>query len=80
VGIGLTGGEHRSDLCATTQSRDFEAEDTRQDRKACVEAKQVAVAGHPSDGAMTKTSKTALEGLVSLVMMYGYFRLSVASI
>jgi hypothetical protein len=23
--------------------------DTRQDHKACVEAKQVAVAGHPSD-------------------------------
>jgi hypothetical protein len=26
---GLTGGEHRSDRCATTQSGDFEAEDTR---------------------------------------------------
>jgi hypothetical protein len=38
---GLTGGEHRSDRCATTQSRDFEVEDTRQDRKACVEAKQI---------------------------------------
>jgi hypothetical protein len=63
-----TGEEHRSDRCATTQSGDFEAEDTRRDRKACVEAKQVAVAGHPSDGAMTKTSKIALEGLVSLVV------------
>jgi hypothetical protein len=31
-----------------TQSGIFEAEDTRRDRKACVEAKQVAVAGHPS--------------------------------
>jgi hypothetical protein len=31
----------RSDRCATTQSGDFEAEDTRRDRKACVEAKQV---------------------------------------
>jgi hypothetical protein len=50
------------------QSRIFEAEDTRRDRKACVEAKQVAVAGHLSDGAMIKTSKTALEGLVSLVI------------
>jgi hypothetical protein len=31
----------RSDLCATTQSRDFKAEDTHRDCKACVEAKQV---------------------------------------
>jgi hypothetical protein len=38
---GLTGGEHRSDQCATTQSGNFEAEDTPRDRKACVEAKQV---------------------------------------
>jgi hypothetical protein len=50
------------------------------DRKACIEAKQVAVAGHPSDGENLRTSKTALEGLVSLVIKYGYFRLSVASI
>jgi hypothetical protein len=34
-----TGG-YRSDWCVTTQSGDFEAEDTRRDRKACVEAKQ----------------------------------------
>jgi hypothetical protein len=39
--IGLTGGSDLSDRCATTQSGDFEAEDTRRDRKACVEAKQV---------------------------------------
>jgi hypothetical protein len=42
--VGLTGlisGEHRSDRCATVQSEDFEEEDTRRDRKACVEAKQV---------------------------------------
>jgi hypothetical protein len=58
----------------------FEAEDTRRDRKACVEAKQGAVAGHPSDGENLKTSKTALEGLVSLVIRKGYFRLSVSSI
>jgi hypothetical protein len=64
----LTGEEHRSDRCATTQSRIFEVEDTCQDRKACVEAKQVAAAGHPSDGENLKTSKTALEGLVSLVV------------
>jgi hypothetical protein len=67
VGLtGLTGEEHRSDRCATTQCRDFEAEDTHRDRKACVEVKQVAIAGHPSDGAMTKISDFAVEGLVSL--------------
>jgi hypothetical protein len=65
---GLTGEEYRSDRCATTQSRIFEAEDTCRDRKACVEAKQVAVVGHPSDGENLKTSKTALEGPVSLVV------------
>jgi hypothetical protein len=51
-----------------TQFGIFEAEDTRRDRKACVEAKQVAVAVHPSGGENLKTSKTALEGLVSLVI------------
>jgi hypothetical protein len=76
---GLT-GEHRSDRCAMTHPGIFEAEDKRRDRKACVEAKQVAVAGHPSDGESLKTSKTALEGLVSVVVRKGYFRLSVASI
>jgi hypothetical protein len=35
----LTGGSDRSDRGATTRSGDFEAEDTRRDRKACVEAK-----------------------------------------
>jgi hypothetical protein len=78
--IGLTGEEHRSDRCATTQSGIFEAEDMRRDRKACVEAKQIEVAGHPSGGESLKTSKTALEGLVSVVVRKGYFRLSVASI
>jgi hypothetical protein len=57
---GLTRGSNR---CATTQSGIFEAEDTRWDRMACVEAKQGAVAGHPFDGENLKTSKTALEGL-----------------
>jgi hypothetical protein len=47
---------------------------------ACVEATQCAVTGHPSDGKDMKTSKSALEGLVSLVIRKGYFRLSVASI
>jgi hypothetical protein len=55
VGTGLTGGEHRSDRCATTQSGDFEGEDTRRDHMACVEATQGAVAGHPSDGEDMKT-------------------------
>jgi hypothetical protein len=77
--IGLTGG-YRSDRCATTQSRIFEAEDTRQDCMASVEATQGAIAGHPSDGEILKTSKTALQGLVSLVIRKGYIRLSVASI
>jgi hypothetical protein len=81
VGLtGLTGEEHRSDRCATTQSGIFEAEDTHRDRKACIEAKQVAVAGHLSDRESLKTSKTALEGLVSLVIRKGYCRLLVASI
>jgi hypothetical protein len=65
---GLTGGSNRSDRCATTQSGILEAEDTRRDRKACVEAKQVVVVGHPSDGENLKTSITALKGLVSLVV------------
>jgi hypothetical protein len=63
-----------------TQSGIFKVEDTRRDRKACIEAKQVAVAGHPSDGESLKVSKTTLEGLVSLIIRKGYFRLSVASI
>jgi hypothetical protein len=63
-----------------TQSEDFEAEDTRQDCMACVEATQGAVAGLPSDGEDIKTSKSALEGLVSLVIRKGHFGHSVASI
>jgi hypothetical protein len=43
-------------------------EDTRRDRKACIETKQVAVVGHPSDGENPKTSKFTTEGLVSLVI------------
>jgi hypothetical protein len=65
VGTVLTREEHRSDQCATTQSGIFEAKDTRRDCKVYVEAKQVVVVGHPSDGENLKTSKTALEGLVS---------------
>jgi hypothetical protein len=80
VGTGLTGEEHRCDRCVTTLFGIFKAEETRRDRKACVEAKQVAVAWHPFDGESFKSSKTALEGLVSLVVREWYFRLSVASI
>jgi hypothetical protein len=47
---------------------------------ASVEATQGAVTGHPSDGESFKTSKTALEGFVSVVIRKGYFRLSDASI
>jgi hypothetical protein len=43
-------------------------EDTRRDRKACVEAKQVVAAGLPSDEEIPKTSKSSIEGLVSLVI------------
>jgi hypothetical protein len=80
VGTGLTGEEHRSDRCATTQFRIFEAEDTRRDPMTCVEATQRADARHLSDGEDIKNSKSALEGLVSLVVREGYFRHSVASI
>jgi hypothetical protein len=62
------------------QSGIFEAEGTRRDHKACVGVRQVAAARHPSDGENLKTSKTALEGLVSLVVRKEYFRLLVASI
>jgi hypothetical protein len=43
MGTDLTGEEHQSDRCTTTQSGIFKAEDTRRDRMACVEAKQGAV-------------------------------------
>jgi hypothetical protein len=68
VGTGLTSGGHRSDRCVATQSEDFEAEDTRQDRMVCVEATQGAVAGHPSDVATTKIPKVPLGGVCILVL------------
>ena len=46
---GLTGGEHRSDRWQLWTSRRSEAEDTRWDSMACVEAKQDAVLGYPFD-------------------------------
>jgi hypothetical protein len=43
----------------------FEAEDTRRDRKACVEATRSTVSRHSSDGAMKTNSESALGGRVS---------------
>jgi hypothetical protein len=71
---GLTGGSdrsdrsHRSDRCVTTQSGYFEAEDMRQYLMAYIEATQGVVSRHPSNGENLKTSETAPEGLVSLVV------------
>jgi hypothetical protein len=42
--------------------RSFEAEDTRRDRKACVQAKQGAVAENPSNGATTRILKVPFGG------------------
>jgi hypothetical protein len=67
AGTGLTGEEHWSDRCAMTRSENFEAEDTRRDRKACVEAKQVCGRWASVLWSVTKTSEFALEGHVSLV-------------
>jgi hypothetical protein len=49
-------------------SRDFEAEDTRRDHKACIEAKRVAVTGHPSDGATTRIPKLPFGGVFHSIM------------
>jgi hypothetical protein len=51
----------------------FEPEDTRRDRKACVEATRSAVAGHPSDAATKTNSESALGGRVTLVHLLSYF-------
>jgi hypothetical protein len=67
VGTGLTGEEHRSNWCAMTQFGDFEAEDTRGIARLASRLSKFAVARHPSDGAMTKTSEFALKGHVSLL-------------
>jgi hypothetical protein len=48
--------------------RDFEVEDTRRDRRACVKAKRGAVAGHPSDGATTRIPKVPLGGVYPTIM------------
>jgi hypothetical protein len=49
--------------------RSFEAENTRRDRKACVEAKRGAVIGHLSDGATTRIPKVPLEGVYPSVRL-----------
>jgi hypothetical protein len=48
--------------------RSFEAEDTRRDRKSCIEAKRGAVAGHPSDGATANIPKVPLGGVYPSIM------------
>jgi hypothetical protein len=55
----------RGYLAKTGLTGSFEAEDTRRERKAYVEATRSAVAGHPSDGATKTNSKSALGGRVS---------------
>jgi hypothetical protein len=55
----------RRDPCA---SRDFETEDTRRDRKACVEAKRGAVARYPSNGATMRILKVPLGGVYPSIM------------
>jgi hypothetical protein len=46
-----------------TQSGDFEAEDTRQDRKVVSRLSKFAVAGHPCDGETTKFPKRPFGGV-----------------
>jgi hypothetical protein len=43
----------------------FEAEDTRRDRKACIEATRSAVGRHSSDGPTNTNSQSDLGGCVS---------------
>jgi hypothetical protein len=64
---GLTDEEHQFDRCATTQSGDIQAEDTRKDRKYCVKAKQVCVHWGSVRWSDDKISEFALEGHVSLI-------------
>jgi hypothetical protein len=47
----------------------FEADDTRRDHKAYVEAKRSAVAGQLSDGATTKIPKVPLGGVYPSVRL-----------
>jgi hypothetical protein len=60
-----TGLENRLTGLGSQGTGSFEAEYTRQDRKACVEATRSAVAGHLSDGATKTNSQNALGKRVS---------------
>jgi hypothetical protein len=60
VGIGLTGVQRRSPETSKRMTRVGIARLVSRLRK-------FAVAGHPSDGAMTKISEFTLEGYASLV-------------
>jgi hypothetical protein len=53
----------RFDQCATTQSGDFEAEDTRRIARFASRLSKFAVVGHPSDGTMTKFLKVPFGGI-----------------
>jgi hypothetical protein len=65
----LTGEVHRSDRSAPwAASGAFEAEDTYRDRKSCIEAKQGAVVGYPSDGATTRFLKVPFGGVYPSIM------------
>jgi hypothetical protein len=57
--------ENRSTGLGSQGARSFEVEDTRRDRKACVEATRSAVVGHPFDGATKINSQSALGERVS---------------
>jgi hypothetical protein len=48
--------------------RDFEVEDTRRDRKACVEAKRGAFDGHPSDGSTMRIPKMPFRSVYPSIM------------
>jgi hypothetical protein len=48
--------------------RSFEAEHTRRDCKACVEAKRGAVVGHTSSGATTRIPNVPLGGVYLSIM------------
>jgi hypothetical protein len=57
----LTGEEHRPDRCETLQRTRVGI------ARLASRLSKFAVVGHPSDGAMTKTSEFALDGHVSLI-------------
>jgi hypothetical protein len=48
--------------------RETSKEDTRRDRKACVEVKRGAVTGHPSDGATMRIPKVPFGGMYPSIM------------